>query len=121
MKSPFQSVLVVIMVCAAPAFFPAKARAEDLLQVFRDARSYDAQYGAARYALQAGLEKLPQGRSLVLPTLGLTSSITRTNLDIEGRGPNPAVTTTRTFNTATYQLTLSQPVYRPQNWVQFDQ
>ena len=120
MKSPTR-IIPAIIFCAAPALFPAQAQAEDLLQVFRDARSYDAQYGAARYALQAGLEKLPQGRSLVLPTLGLTSSITRTNLDIEGRGPNPAVTTTRTFNTTTYQLTLSQPVYRPQNWVQYDQ
>src|SRR5471030_3032979 len=120
MKSPIR-IIPVIIFCAVPALFPAQAQAEDLLQVFRDARSYDAQYGAARYALQAGLEKLPQGRSLVLPTLGLTSSITRTNLDIEGRWPNPAVTTTRTFNTTTYQLTLSQPVFRPQNWVQYDQ
>jgi outer membrane protein len=120
MKSSFRITLTIIL-SAAPAIFSAPAGAEDLLQVFRDARSYDAQYGAARYALQAGLEKLPQGRSLILPTFGLTSSITRTNLDIEGRGSNPAVSTTRTFNTGTYQLTLSQPIYRPQNWVQYDQ
>jgi len=120
MKSPLRTVHTIVL-CAAAAVLPSQALAEDLLQVFRDARSYDAQYGAARYALQAGLEKLPQGRSLVLPTLGLTSGITRTNLDIDGRGSNPAVPTTRTFNTTTYQLTLSQPVFRPQNWVQYDQ
>ena len=106
---------------AGAALLPITANAEDLLQVFRDARIYDAQYGAARFALQAGLEKLPQGRSLILPTLSLTSSLTRTNLDIDGRGPNPAIATTRTFNTGTYQLTLSQPVFRPQNWVQYSQ
>lgn len=106
---------------AAPALLPAPAAAEDLLQVFRDARNYDAQFGAARYALQAGLEKLPQGRALLLPTIGLTSSFTRTSLDIDGRGPNPATPTTRTFNTGTYQFTLSQPVYRPQNSAQYDQ
>ena len=106
---------------AASAAFSSMAGAEDLLQVFRDARSYDAQYGAARYALQAGLEKLPQGRSLILPTLGLTSGLTRTNLDIDGRGSNPAPSTTRTFNTGTYQLTFTQPLFRPQNWVQYDQ
>ena len=51
----------------------------------------------------------------------MTTSFTRTNLDIDGRGPNPATPTTRTFNTGTYQLTLSQPIYRPQNRAQYDQ
>ena len=120
MKSRFWSALALTLAGASP-LFPGTVAAEDLLQVFRDARSYDAQYGAARYALQAGLERLPQGRALLLPTLGLTSSFTRTNLDIDGRGPNPATPTTRTFNTGTYQLTLSQPLYRPQNTVQYDQ
>lgn len=120
MNLPF-SRLAALLAIAFAAVHPAPAAAEDLKQVFRDARGYDAQYGAARYALQAGLEKLPQGRSLILPTLGLTSSITRTNLDIDGRGPNPAPATTRTFNTATYQLTFSQPIYRPQNRAQYEQ
>jgi outer membrane protein len=115
------SKVVALILSGAPAFFPVTAGAEDLIQVFRDARGYDAQYGAARYALQAGLEKLPQGRSLILPTISLTSGLTRTNLDIDGRGPNPALATTRTFNTETYQLVLSQPLFRPQNWVQYDQ
>ena len=112
---------IAFSLAAAQMLVPAPAAAEDLLQVFRDARSYDAQYGAARFALQAGLEKLPQGRSLLLPTLGLTSNFTRTNLDIDGRGPNPATPTTRTVSTGTYQFTLSQPLYRPQNNVQYDQ
>jgi len=104
-----------LTLAATPALLPSGARAEDLLQVFRDARSYDAQYGAARFALQAGLEKLPQGRALLLPTLGLTSNFTRTYLDVDGRGTNPAPSTTRMFSGATYQFTLSQPIYRPQN------
>lgn len=113
--------VIALALAAAPTLLPSTASAEDLLQVFRDARNNDAQFGAARYALQAGLEKLPQGRALLLPTLGLTTSFTRTNLDIDGRGPNPATPTTRTFNTGTYQLTLSQPIYRPQNSAQYDQ
>ncbi len=113
--------VIALTLAAAPTVFPTAASAEDLLQVFRDARNYDAQFGAARYALQAGLEKLPQGRALLLPTLGLTTSFTRTNLDIDGRGSNPAIPTTRTFNTGTYQFTLSQPIYRPQNSAQYNQ
>jgi outer membrane protein len=112
---------LALAVAAMPALYPSTAHAEDLLQVFRDARSHDAQFGAARFALQAGLEKLPQGKALLLPTVGLTSSFTRTNLDIDGRGSNPSPSTTRTFNTGTYQITFSQPIYRPQNRAQYDQ
>jgi outer membrane protein len=113
--------VLAVVLSSTLTLLPYRAGAEDLLQVFRDARGYDAQYGSARYALQAGLEKLPQGRSLVLPSLSFSTGLTRTNLDIDGRGPNPAAATTRTFNTGTYQLTLSQPLYRPQNWAQYDQ
>lgn len=112
---------IAIAASAAPMMLPPFASAENLLQVFRDARGYDAQYGAARYALQAGLEKLPQGKALILPTIGLTGSATRTNLDIQSWGNNPAPSTSRAFNTSTFQLTLSQPVFRPQNDVQYDQ
>ncbi len=120
MKSRLWSAFALIL-AAAPALLPSGARAEDLLQVFRDARSYDAQYSAARFALQAGLEKLPQGRALLLPTIGLTSNFTRTYLDVDGRGTNPAPATTRMFSGATYQFTLSQPIYRPQNNTQYSQ
>ena len=112
---------IAIAFAAAPVAFPTGAGAEDLLQVFRDARGYDAQFGAARYALQAGLEKLPQGRALMLPTLGFTAGATQTHLDIEGKGSNPTPSTTRSFSSGTYQLNFSQPVYRPQNSLQFDQ
>ncbi len=41
------------------AFVPVAAAAQNLTQVYQDARGYDAQYGAARQALQAGLERVP--------------------------------------------------------------
>ena len=46
----------IVLAFAIP---PLAAHAQDLLNVYRDARAYDAQYAAARYALQAGMEKLP--------------------------------------------------------------
>ena len=102
--------------CAAPP-----AVAEDLLQVYRDAKSFDAQYASARSALQAGLEKLPQGRALLLPSITATASTTTNHLGIDRYGPNPVPQSARTFYNRNYQLTLSQPIYRPQNWLQFDQ
>ena len=41
--------LIAAIVLAAA--LPLSAQAENLLQVYRDARAYDAQYAAARYAL----------------------------------------------------------------------
>ena len=108
----------------ALAALPLAAHAEDLMQVYRDARAYDAQYAAARYALQAGVEKLPQGRALLLPNIGLTASTTRTDMNTQLRDPG-AITGLplgrRHFETNGYQLTLTQPVYRKQNFLQYDE
>ena len=97
------------------------ALAQDLQQVYRDAKAYDAQFAAARYSLQAGLEKLPQGRALLLPTLNATAATSTSHLAIEAYGPNPAPTGSRTFYNRNYLLSLSQPLFRPQNWIQYDQ
>jgi outer membrane protein len=111
--------LVCFAFAGAAAFAPAHA--EDLLQVYRDAKAYDAKYAAARQALQAGLEKLPQGRALLLPTLGLTAGTTTNRLDLQPYGPNPVPPGERTFYNRNYQLNFSQPVFRAQNWAQYDQ
>src|SRR5437762_9032227 len=97
--------------------------AEDLVQVYRDAQRYDAVYSGARYALEAGREKLPQGRSLLLPTLGLTGSVTRSRVDSESRDPAtaPNLNFLRRPEVDGYTLTFSQPVFRLQNWYQFEQ
>src|SRR6266581_1151063 len=80
------------------AALPLAAAAEDLVQVYRDAQRYDAVYSAARLALEAGREKLPQGRALVLPTLNLTGSATRSRFDVESKDPNPAASFSRSPN-----------------------
>jgi outer membrane protein len=105
----------------AVALLPLPALAQDLLQVFRDAKEHDAQYAAARSALQAGLEKLPQGRALLLPTLNLTAATTSNHLDLQPYGANPVPAGARNFSNRNYQLAFAQPVFRPQNWAQFDQ
>src|SRR5258706_7964250 len=105
----------------AVSFLALPALAQDLQQVYRDAKAYDAQYASARSALQAGLEKLPQGRALLLPSLNATASTTTNHLSINPYGPAPVTQSARTFYNRNYQLSLSQPVFRPQNWLQFDQ
>ena len=106
-----------LALCSAPL----AALAQNLTQVYQDARAYDAQYAAARYALQAGLEKLPQGRALVLPTLNLSASVVQTYLDSEFRGPTTQPAGQRDYRTDGYTFTLTQPLYRPQNLAQYNQ
>ena len=110
-----------LLVALLAAFVAFPAAAQDLLQVYRDAKSNDAQYASARYALQAGLEKLPQGRALVLPSINATVGDTSSHLRLEPYGPNPVTPSSRPFYNRNYQLTLSQPIFRPQNWAQYDQ
>ena len=63
------------------------AAAEDLLQVFRDAQRYDAVYSSARYTLEAGRERIPQARALLLPSVNLTANVAAQRLEQESTNP----------------------------------
>ncbi|MEX1074481.1 MAG: TolC family protein, partial [Burkholderiales bacterium] len=108
--------LIALFACT-----PLAAAAENLTQVYQDARGYDAQYGAARYALQAGLERVPQGRALLLPSLNLTADTTRTHIDSESKDPVAVPDFERNVSSHGYALNFTQPLYRRQNWLQADQ
>ncbi|MGV8899821.1 MAG: TolC family outer membrane protein [Burkholderiaceae bacterium] len=94
----------------AATFLAAGAHAADLQQVYNDALVNDPQFASARAALAAGQEKLPQGRAGLLPTLGLSGSNTRNEID---NGAN--------FSASNYALTLAQPLFRWGNWQQYEQ
>ena len=107
----------ISLVLAAAA---GSAAGEDLVQVYRDGQSYDAAYAAARYTLEAGRERLPQGRALLLPSLNLSASTTRSRTEVESKDPAVGLFV-RSPTTSGYTLTLSQPLYRPQNLAQYNQ
>ena len=96
------------------------AQAADLLSVYRDAAAHDAQFGAARAALDAGREKLPQGRAGLLPTIGLGAS-TVWNETESTRRVNGATAVPADYNSNGWTVTLTQPIYRWQNWVAYHQ
>ncbi|HEX7055237.1 MAG TPA: TolC family outer membrane protein [Burkholderiales bacterium] len=103
------------------AFACAGAGAADLLQVYRDAQRYDAAYTAARYALEAARERIPQARALLLPTLNATANVQEQRIDLDSESPDPTASFVRTPNSYGYTLTFTQPVYRPQNLVAREQ
>jgi len=100
---------------------PGIALSQDLVQVYRDALAYDAQYAAARFAAEAGREKLPQGRALILPTIGLSATNSRSSIDVDSRSPATSPSFSRDTRSYGATLSLSQPLYRPQNLISYDQ
>jgi outer membrane protein len=108
-----------LALCLAAVALPAAA--EDLLQVYRDAQRYDAVYGAARFSLEAGRERIPQARALLLPSLNLTANAARQDINVESTNTAVSPSFNRNPNTVGYTFTLSQPVFRPQNLAQRDQ
>ena len=101
-------------------FLAGGAGAEDLLQIYREAQRSDPVFTAARHTLEAGRERLPQGRALLLPTLNLSGSATRSRTDTEFRDaavPN----TIRSPDQVGYTLSLNQPIFRMQNVIQYRQ
>src|SRR5688500_18375883 len=97
------------------------AGAEDLVQVYRDAQRYDAVYAAARHTLDAGRERLAQGRALLLPTLNLSANAQASRIDSDSRDPAVSPTFTREPRSLGYTLTFAHPLFRPQNRLQYRQ
>lgn len=92
--------------------------AADLLQVYREALVNDAQYAAARATVEAGREKLPQGLAGLLPTIGATANSVWNQNDYS---PKNSPGWSRDFNSNGWNLNLTQPLFRWQNIVQYDQ
>ena len=98
---------------------PALACGADLLDAYRDALAYDSQLASARAALEAGQERLPQGRAGLLPSLGLSANTAKNESDYESR-PSHGVIPTR-YNSNGWSVSLSQPLFRWQNWATYKQ
>jgi len=98
-------------------FLSLDAQAMDLLQAYQQALANDPVYASARASLTAGQEKIPQGRAGLLPTLGVGGSYNRNDISSDFSG----ITTDRTANTNSYTISLSQPLFRPANWEQYQE
>ncbi len=106
----------------ASLFTGMPAVASDLLQVYRQAQSYDAQYAAARAAAEMGREKLPQARAGLLPTISGNGNASRTNSEYESISSSGSKQTYNgKYTSKGYGITLTQPLFRWQNYLQYDQ
>ncbi len=114
-------ILTPLTLALALAVTPAvNAYASDLIDIYKQARGSDAVYASARAAWTAGQEKLPQGRAGLLPQLNLSASTQHNDREINFR--NPAIPgTAGQFNSNAVTLSLTQPLFRAQNYTQYEQ
>ena len=102
------------------ALFASPVQAADLMQLYRDAQTNDPTYAAARATLEASQEKAPQARAGLLPSLTLSGNTVWNDNEYRYK-KQPAFNGDPQYNSNGYQLTLSQPLFRWQNWVGYDQ
>ncbi|MGW8394811.1 TolC family outer membrane protein [Pseudoduganella sp. HUAS MS19] len=113
MQKPLLAVLV------SSALFSLNAQAADLVQVYKQALANDATYASARAALSAGQERTVQGRSQLLPTVGLSGSVTKNDGDATDRIKRTSGDV-ENYNHQ-MQLQLTQPLFRWANWENYQQ
>ncbi|WP_347250230.1 TolC family outer membrane protein [Zoogloea sp.] len=117
MRRNARPVALAVALALAAGLTATGAAAADLEQVYRDALAYDAVLASARASREAGVEKLPQGRALLLPSLSLTGNTTWNDLTLKHLNPDVS----RGYNSNGWQAQLTQPLFRWQNWVQYKQ
>jgi outer membrane protein len=102
--------------CVSPA-----VHATDLVEVFRSAQNNDPVYLAAGAANRALYETRPQARALLLPDVQVFGSIDGNRQDIRRLGTTTNVPGASNFFSNTIQLSVTQPVYNKDLFVQLKQ
>ena len=100
------------------------AQSADLHEIFKRGLSNDATYAAARAAWQAAQEKLPQGLALLLPSAALSGNTQYNDRRLDFRGSALVPDTPQQhdrFNSNSLSVSVTQPLYRAQNRIQYDQ
>ncbi|KQV50887.1 TolC family outer membrane protein [Massilia sp. Root335] len=113
-----QKPLIAVLLASA---FSLDAQAADLIQVYQQALANDATYASARAAAAAGRERITQGRSGLLPTVGISGDITKNNADFTAWNNNPLMAGGSNLRTNEVQVTLQQPLFRWDRWETYQQ
>ncbi len=98
----------------------APAGAADLIEIYRQALASDPVYSSARASWTAAQEKAPQGLAGLLPQASLSASTQYNDRDLSFRNPTVAGSQTQ-YNSNSASVSVSQPLYRKQNFVAYDQ
>ena len=106
---------ILLMTLAA-----GNASALDLLDVFRQAQINDAAYAAAKAQYLAQQERLPQARAGLLPNASFDAGLDYNDLDVQYSSLQ-FNSGQRDFESYDYGISISQPLFRRQNRLGYDQ
>jgi outer membrane protein len=119
LKKQLAAVVACAVVMSAGAAL-AQGNKNDLLGIYRDALANDAVYASARFARQAAAERTPQARSALLPNVSAGYGLNDNYADLKPIPPTQ-VHIPPTWWSWGPSLTMTMPIYRPQNWDALDQ
>lgn len=111
------------LLIAAPlalAVLAGTARAEDLVQIYREAQQNDPTLAAARASWNATQERVPQARSALLPSVSAAGSVNAN----EGRSTvyaDPRSVSSNVYGNSAFSISAAQPLFRAQNVVALSQ
>jgi outer membrane protein len=94
--------------------------AENLLQIYRDAQTYDATFAGAKASYLAAQEKPAQGLAGLLPVINFSAGANRNSSTTDLRNTNTSIAT-GSYNSTSFGISLTQPLFRWQNWQQYEQ
>ncbi len=98
-----------------------QAGAADLIETYYAARSQDAVFAAARATQRAGQEKLPQGRSLLLPNVNLTANSTFNDNSVQYHGAALFRSGDTRYNNHGYGVSVVQPLFNQPKWLGYSE
>lgn len=111
-----------LIACLTTLAAAGPAAADDLMSVYQSGLAHDAAYGAARATYQAAKEKIVQGRALLLPNINLNANAGYNSTDTSYDNPPPGIAEgTISYESYGGGVNVTQPIYRPQNSVVFQQ
>jgi outer membrane protein len=113
-SSLFQRLPLAVLMSLA---FAGTSQAQSLVDMYEMAKGYDAGYQSAKAQYLANQAKADQGKSALLPTLGLSGGATRSDRSLNPQNP----TSDYSYTTQTAGLNANQPLYRPGNLAAYQQ
>jgi outer membrane protein len=108
----------LLTIMLVPTFAASNAYSLDLFQAYQEALANDPVYESARFAMAAGQEQLYQGRAGLLPSIQARGNYSRVDREVEDTS---GASISRDSRTNTYSVSLVQPLFRWENWKQYQQ
>ncbi|RYY92934.1 MAG: channel protein TolC [Comamonadaceae bacterium] len=97
------------------------AHGQSLIDLYESARGYDATYQGARAQYDASIARAAQAKAGILPAVGLTAGVNRSDLDINVITGAQQGSSSRDYTTQNAGINATQPLYRPAAWATYQQ